>query len=75
MYEQIKQKMPEVAQFLKQRTEDETSWARNLILLGDFNIFGNDDETFQQILDAGFVVPDELVEAVGSNPTQSIDMF
>jgi hypothetical protein len=51
----------EVAQFLKERTEDETAWARNLILLGDFNIFGNDDETFQQILNAGFTVPDTLL--------------
>jgi len=52
----------EVAQFLKERTEDETAWARNLILLGDFNTFGNDDETFQQILNAGFTVPKRLLD-------------
>jgi len=52
----------EIAKLLKQRTEDETAWARNLILLGDFNIFGNDDETFQQIVDAGFEVPDALLD-------------
>jgi endonuclease/exonuclease/phosphatase family metal-dependent hydrolase len=52
----------EVAQFLKKRTEDDTAWARNLILLGDFNIFGNDDETFKQITNAGFEVPDELLD-------------
>jgi len=52
----------EVARFLKERTEDDTAWARNLILLGDFNIFGNDDETFQQILNAGFTVPKKLLD-------------
>ncbi|MFC1846641.1 endonuclease/exonuclease/phosphatase family protein [Chloroflexota bacterium] len=52
----------EVAQFLKKRTEDETTWARNLILLGDFNIFGDDDETYKQILNAGFEVPTELLD-------------
>jgi endonuclease/exonuclease/phosphatase family metal-dependent hydrolase len=51
----------EVAQFFKKRTMDETAWARNLLLLGDFNIFGTDDLTFQQLTDAGFEVPDELL--------------
>ena len=52
----------EVAQFLKKRTNDSSSWSRNLILLGDFNIFGTDDETFQQLIDAGFIVPEQLLE-------------
>jgi hypothetical protein len=52
----------EVAQFFKARTMDETAWARNLILLGDFNIFGTDDLTFQQLTDAGFEVPPQLLE-------------
>ena len=52
----------QVAEFLKKRTLDKTAWARNLILLGDFNIFGTDDETFQQIINAGFVVPEKLLE-------------
>lgn len=60
----------EVAQFLKRRTEDKTAWSRNFILLGDFNIFGTDDETFQQITDAGFEVPEELL-AFRSNATQT----
>lgn len=58
------------AQALKARTEDESAWARNLIMLGDFNIFGTDDDTFQEILDAGFVVPPELLE-FRSNATQT----
>ena len=52
----------QVAQFLKKRTLDKTAWARNLILLGDFNIFGTDDETFQEIIKAGFIVPEELLK-------------
>ena len=52
----------DVAQFFKMRSEDETAWARNLILLGDFNIFGTDDLTFQQLVEAGFEVPPELLE-------------
>ncbi len=52
----------EVAEFLKGRTEEETAWSRNLILLGDFNIFGVEDKTFQQLINAGFVVPEQLLE-------------
>ena len=50
----------QVAQFLKARTEDETAWSRNLILLGDFNIFDPGDETMTAILEASFVIPDEI---------------
>lgn len=60
----------QVAQFLKKRTKDDTAWTQNIILLGDFNIFGTDDETFQQITDAGFVVPEELLE-FRTNATQT----
>jgi len=52
----------EVAQFLKKRTLDESAWARNLILLGDFNIFGPDDLTFKQLVDAEFMIPKELLD-------------
>lgn len=52
----------QVAQFLKKRTEDGAAWSQNLILLGDFNIFNVENETFRQILDAGFVVPEQLQE-------------
>lgn len=60
--EQRVREIREVAQFFKMRTMDETAWARNLILLGDFNIFGTTDLTFQQLIDAGFEIPDELLE-------------
>lgn len=52
----------QVAEFLKKRTRESHAWTRNLILLGDFNIFGTEDETFQQLVNAGFVVPKELLE-------------
>ncbi|MCK5342263.1 MAG: endonuclease/exonuclease/phosphatase, partial [Candidatus Heimdallarchaeota archaeon] len=49
-------------EFLKKRTLDKTAWSRNLILLGDFNIFETTDDTFQQLVNAGFIVPEQLLE-------------
>lgn len=51
-----------VAQFLKKRTTDPTSWSRNLILLGDFNIFSTSEEggAFSKLLDAGFEIPETM---------------
>ena len=49
-----------VAKFLKKRTEDPTSWARKIILLGDFNIFNNRDKTYKSLTDEGFSSPDIL---------------
>lgn len=50
----------QVAQALKRRSEDAFEWSRNLILLGDFNIFDPSDQTMQMITEAGFSVPPEL---------------
>lgn len=50
----------QVAQALRRRSEDPFEWSRNLILLGDFNIFDTTDLTMKAISDAGFVVPPEL---------------
>ncbi|RNC81125.1 MAG: endonuclease/exonuclease/phosphatase [Phycisphaera sp.] len=52
----------QIAQFLKKRTLDEHVWSQNLILLGDFNIFNTDNETFAQFEKAGFTVPESLQE-------------
>lgn len=60
----------QITEFLKKRTKDKTAWTQNIILLGDFNIFGTQDKTFQQLTNAGFVVPDELLE-FRSNATQT----
>jgi len=41
--------------------------AENMILLGDFNIFTRDDETFTALTDAGFDIPAALRALGGSN--------
>ena len=50
----------QVAQALKRRSENLYDWSRNLILLGDFNIFDTSDLTMKEISNAGFVVPPQL---------------
>lgn len=54
--EEIKQ----ASNYLKRKSEDPFEWSRNLILLGDFNIFSPKDITMQAIINAGFIVPEEL---------------
>lgn len=58
----------QIADFLKHRTLDRTAWARNLLLLGDFNIFSPKDETMKAITDAGFVVPQALQSLPSNAP-------
>ncbi|MDQ8187046.1 endonuclease/exonuclease/phosphatase family protein [Pelagicoccus sp. SDUM812002] len=49
-----------VAKFLKKRTQDPAVWSRNLILLGDFNIFSSDEKgAFGELTKTGgFTIPD-----------------
>lgn len=49
-----------LASFLAARAREEHAWAKNMILLGDFNIFDTSDQTMQAITKAGFVVPKQL---------------
>jgi endonuclease/exonuclease/phosphatase family metal-dependent hydrolase len=49
-----------LAQFLADRTKEKHAWAKNMILLGDFNIFDTTDQTMQAILEAGFTIPQKL---------------
>jgi len=49
-----------VAQALSKRSDSPYEWSRNMVLLGDFNIFHPKDHTYEAILKAGFVVPAEL---------------
>ena len=49
-----------LAQFLADRTKEKFAWAKNMILLGDFNIFDTSDQTLQAILEAGFTIPEKL---------------
>jgi endonuclease/exonuclease/phosphatase family metal-dependent hydrolase len=46
--------------FLVKRVKDRHAWAKNLILLGDFNIFRPTDVTLGAISDAGFIVPEQI---------------
>ncbi len=40
----------QVATRMKEMTGDNDAWARNVILLGDFNIFEPENKTFQEII-------------------------
>jgi len=62
----------QVAKFLAKRATQTGTWSRNMILLGDFNIFDAQSPTFKALMDAGFNIPDEIqslpVTNVGSKP-------
>jgi len=49
-----------LAEFLAARAGERTAWARNMILLGDFNIFDTTDKTMKAITDHGFIIPDQI---------------
>ncbi|MBC3541403.1 endonuclease/exonuclease/phosphatase family protein [Rufibacter sp. H-1] len=55
-----------IANTLADMTKDKHAWAKNMILLGDFNIFNPKDVTMKAIIDAGFIVPKKL-QSVTSN--------
>ena len=67
LYGQSKAEDPErvkeiehIANFLSKRTTDPGAWSKNSILLGDFNIFKPEDKTYQALIEAGFMIPEEL---------------
>lgn len=64
------QEIEMISEFLADKAEDEHSWADNLILLGDFNIFDTTDTTLEAITSAGFVVPEQL-QSLPSNAVQT----
>jgi hypothetical protein len=49
-----------LATFLADRAREVHAWAKNMILLGDFNIFDTGDLTMKAITDAGFTIPEPL---------------
>jgi endonuclease/exonuclease/phosphatase family metal-dependent hydrolase len=62
------EEIKKVARFLRRRTEQPTELIRNLILLGDFNIFSNSDKTALALTeDGGFTIPDKITKIPGSN--------
>lgn len=50
-----------LSKFLAARTREPYAWAKNMILLGDFNIFDTDDKTFQALTAGGFDVPKQIM--------------
>ena len=63
-----------LAQFMRARTEDPFSWSRNVILLGDFNIWDKDDKTMKALTHEGFEIPQALIEQPeGSNAKRNRD--
>lgn len=59
-----------IAKALAKKAADRYEWSNNLILLGDFNIFSPQDETYSAILKAGFEIPPQL-QNLPSNALQS----
>jgi exonuclease III len=57
----------EVANFIKERSEDKYASTKNWILLGDFNIFNREDVTMKAITKAGFKIHKNLQTIPGSN--------
>ena len=51
-----------LSHFLADQVAGKHVWSRNMVLLGDFNIFSTEDETFQAIIDAGFYIPPQFKE-------------
>lgn len=61
-----------LAKFLAKRANDPKSWSRNIIMLGDFNIFQRNDEVYQALLEhSTFHIPEELQSIPGSNVPQN----
>jgi hypothetical protein len=55
---------------LAKKAIDKFEWSNNLVLLGDFNIFSPEDETYSAILNAGFEIPKQL-QNLPSNALQN----
>lgn len=56
-----------IATTLAKRADGKYRWSNNMVLLGDFNIYSPKDETYHEIEDAGFIIPDDLKKLPGSN--------
>jgi endonuclease/exonuclease/phosphatase family metal-dependent hydrolase len=57
-----------LAEFLADRARERYAWSKNMILLGDFNIFDTSDQTLEAITDAGFIVPKQLQKLPSNAP-------
>jgi endonuclease/exonuclease/phosphatase family metal-dependent hydrolase len=59
-----------LAKHLAETVQKDNAWAKNMIVLGDFNIFGIEDKTYQVLTAPGFQIHPKLV-GIGSNVDQS----
>lgn len=57
-----------IGDFLAARIKEKNAWARNMILLGDFNIYNVEDPTMAAITGAGFEVPEPLQKLPSNAP-------
>ena len=57
-----------LAEFLAGQAKKPYAWAKNMILLGDFNIFDTSNSTMQAIKQAGFMVPESLQKLPSNVP-------
>jgi endonuclease/exonuclease/phosphatase family metal-dependent hydrolase len=66
--ERVKE-IQEIASFLKMRSEDQNAWSRNMVLLGDFNIFSADpsNPAYSAVVHNGFVIPEALQKVPRTN--------
>lgn len=60
-----------LAKAMAVRANDPLEWSNNLLLLGDFNIFKREDDTFKALVKEGFVIPDELQSLEGTNASKN----
>jgi len=54
--------MDSLAKYLAKQAKAESAWAKNMIVLGDFNIFSIEDETYKVLGKAGFKIPAAMTE-------------
>lgn len=60
----------QLAKHLAEAVKKPHAWARNMIVLGDFNIFDVKDKTYKALTDPGFEIHPDLIKR-GSNVGQS----
>lgn len=65
-----------LANFLAEEAKRKEAWARNMVMLGDFNVFNTTDKQYEVMKKAGFHVPatlfDQKTNAVGTRPYDQI---
>ncbi|HEX8137318.1 MAG TPA: endonuclease/exonuclease/phosphatase family protein [Pyrinomonadaceae bacterium] len=57
-----------LANFLAERATEKYAWSKNMILLGDFNIFKPEDKTLAAITRQGFFVPKQIQKLPSNVP-------